>query len=154
MCLVTLLFDGCIKCSKVVVFSKATIYGLHHQLVYRHCTVTISIMCSDSYPIPILSLFFLYHSYIPYFLIQRIFHFLVSFLFLLHACLYSYQVSNSNSGLAPKIGLLLGQSRIVIPINKHSPGISPLQCMLIENAVVYMKSTLFTNSYVQEYLPL
>ena len=34
-------------------------------------------MCSDSYPIPILSLFFLYHPYIPYFLIQRIFHFLV-----------------------------------------------------------------------------
>ena len=34
-------------------------------------------MCSDSYPIPILSLFFLYHPYIPYFLIQRIFHFLI-----------------------------------------------------------------------------
>ena len=33
-------------------------------------------MCSDSYPIPILSLFFLYHPYIPYFLIQRIFHFI------------------------------------------------------------------------------
>ena len=26
--------------------------------------------------------------------------------------------------------------------------------MLIENAVVYMQSTLFTNSYVQKYLPL
>ena len=36
-------------------------------------------MCSDSYSIPILSLFFLYHPYIPYFLIQRIFHFLVLF---------------------------------------------------------------------------
>ena len=34
-------------------------------------------MCSDSYPIPILSLFFLYHPYIPYFLIQKCFHFLV-----------------------------------------------------------------------------
>ena len=28
-----LLFDGCIKSIHVVVFSKATIYGLHHQLV-------------------------------------------------------------------------------------------------------------------------
>ena len=36
-------------------------------------------MCSDSYPIPILSLFFLYHPYIPYFLIQRIFHFIYIF---------------------------------------------------------------------------
>ena len=62
-------------------------------------------MCSDSYPIPILSLFFLYHPYIPYFLIQRIFHFLVSFLFLLHACMYSHQVYNSNGGLAPNIGI-------------------------------------------------
>ena len=34
-------------------------------------------MCSDSYPIPILSFFFLYHPYIPSFLIQRIFYFLV-----------------------------------------------------------------------------
>ena len=34
-------------------------------------------MCSDSYPIPILSLFFLYHPNIPYFLIQRFFYFLV-----------------------------------------------------------------------------
>ena len=68
-------------------------------------------MCNDSYP---LSPFFLYHPYIPHFLIQRIFHFLVSFLFLLHACMYSYQVSNSSSGLVPKIGLLLGQSWMVI----------------------------------------
>ena len=43
----------------------------------RHYTLINSIMCSDSYPIPILSLFFLYHPYIPSFLIQRIFHFLV-----------------------------------------------------------------------------
>ena len=32
-------------------------------------------MCSDSYPIPILSLFFLCHPYILYFLIQRMFSF-------------------------------------------------------------------------------
>ena len=63
----------------------------------RHYTLSNSIMCSDSYPIPILSLFFLYHPYVPYFLFQRIFfYFLVSFLFLLHACMYSHQVSNSN----------------------------------------------------------
>ena len=68
--------------------------------------------------------------------------------------MYSQQVSNSNSGLAIKIGLLLGISWMVIPMNKHFPGISPRQCMLIENAVFYMKSTLFTNSYVQKYLPL
>ena len=41
---------------------------------------------------------------------------------------------------------------MVIPINKHFPivckCISPLQCMLIKNAVVDMKSTLFKNSYV------
>ena len=82
-------------------------------------------MCNDSYPIPILSPFLLYHPYIPHFLIQRIFPFLVSFLFLLHACMYSHQVSNSNSGLAPKIGLLLGQSWMVIPVNEHSPGYFP-----------------------------
>ena len=44
----------------------------------RHCTLSNFVMCSDSYPIPILSLF-LYHPYIPYFLIQRIFHFLAIF---------------------------------------------------------------------------
>ena len=74
-------------------------------------------MCSDSYPIPILTLFFLYHPYIPYFLIL---HFLVSFLFLLHACMYSHQVSNSNGSLAPKIGLLLRQSWMVIPIYEQA----------------------------------
>ena len=38
---------------------------------------------------------------------------------------------------------------MVIPMNKHFPTV------MIENAVVYMKSTLFTiNSYVQKYLPL
>ena len=80
-----------------------------------------SIMCSDSYPIPILSLFFSYHPYIPYFLIRRILYFLVSFLFLLHACMYSHQASNSNGGLAPKIGLLLGQSWMVIPSLETRP---------------------------------
>ena len=45
----------------------------------RHYTLINSIMCSDSYPIPILSLFFLYHPYIPSFLIQRIFNFLVMY---------------------------------------------------------------------------
>ena len=94
---------------------------------FRHYTLSNSIMCSDSYPIPILSLFFLYHPYILCFLIQIIFHFLVSFLFLLHACMYSYQVCNS---LAPKIGLVLGQIWIVIPMKNHSPGIPPM-CMLM-----------------------
>ena len=36
---------------------------------------------------------------------NNIFHFLVSLLFLLHACMYSHQVYNSNVGLAPKKGL-------------------------------------------------
>ena len=91
----------------------------------RHYKLSNSIMCSDSYPIPILSLFFLYYPHIPSFLIQRTFLFLVSFLFLQHGCMYSQQVSNSNSGLALKIGLLLGISWMVIPMNKHFPGISP-----------------------------
>ena len=112
-------FDGCIKSIEVVVFSKATI-GITSSTC-KHCTLSNSIICSDSYPIPILSLFFLYHPYIPYFLIQRIFHFLVFFLFLLHACMYSHQVYNSNGGLGPKIGLVLGQSWMVIPMNKHPP---------------------------------
>ena len=55
------------KSIQVVVFSKVTIIGII-SLTWRHCTQSNSIiMCSDSYPIPILSLFFLYHSYIPYF---------------------------------------------------------------------------------------
>ena len=58
---------------------------------------------------------------------------------------------NSNGSLAPEIGLVLKQSWMVIPMSKHSPGISPL---FIENAEVYMKSTLFTNSYVHKYCPL
>ena len=85
--------------------------------ICRHCTLSNFVMCSDSYPIPILSLFFLYHPYIPYFLIQRIFHFLVSFLFLLHACMYSHQTYNSNVDLAPRLALVLGKSWTVIPIH-------------------------------------
>ena len=79
-------------------------------------------MCSDSYPIPILSLFFLYIPFLyPLLFNSKIFfNFLVSFLFLLHACMYSHQASNSNGGVAPKIGLVLGQSEMVIPMNKHS----------------------------------
>ena len=37
---------------------------------------------------------------------------------MIHACMYSHQVYNSNGGLAPKIGLVLGQSGMVIPMNK------------------------------------
>ena len=44
--------------------------------------------------------------------------------------MYSHQVYNNNGGLAPKIGLVLGQSWMVIPMNKLSP------VVLIENAVV------------------
>ena len=86
---------------------------LHHHLVYRHYTLSNSIMCSDSYPIPILSLFFLYHHYIPYFLIQRIFCFIVSFIFLLHACMYSHQVYNSNDVFGR---LVLGQGVQALPL--------------------------------------
>ena len=74
----------------------------------RHCALSNSIMYSDSYPIPIMSLFFLYHPYIPYFLIQFFFLFSSLLPFLLHACMYSHQVYKSNGGLAPKIGLVLG----------------------------------------------
>ena len=42
----------------------------------RHYTLSNSIMCNDSYP-SLSCLLFLYHPYIPHFLIQRIFHFLV-----------------------------------------------------------------------------
>ena len=54
----------------------------------RHYTLSNSFMCSDSYRIPILSLLFLYHPYILYFLIQRIFHFLVCIIIMLRqSCL-------------------------------------------------------------------
>ena len=72
---------GCIDCG----FQQGDNTGITSSTC-RHCTLSNSIMCSDSYPIPILSLFFLYHLYIPSILIHRIFHFLVSFLFLMHAC--------------------------------------------------------------------
>ena len=45
-----LLFDGCINFIEVVVFSKATI-GITPSTC-RHCTLSNSNMCSDSYPIP------------------------------------------------------------------------------------------------------
>ena len=58
----------------------------------------------------------------------------------MHACMYSH---NNNVGLAPKIGLVLGQSWMVIPKYEHSSvmckGISPLECTLIELAVVYIE---------------
>ena len=57
-------------------------------------------MRSDSYPIPTLSLLFLYHPYIPYFLIQRILFHSPSFF---TTC--SHQMYNSSGGLAPKIGI-------------------------------------------------
>ena len=34
--------------------------------------------------------------------------------------MYGHQVYNSNGGLAPKVGLVLGQSWMVIPMNKHN----------------------------------
>ena len=51
--------------------------------------------------------------------------------------MYHHQVYNSNGGLAPKIGLVLGQSWMVISMKKHSPGIPPVQCMLIEKYIIY-----------------
>ena len=102
----------------------------------RYYTLINFIRCNDSYPISILSLIFLYHPYIPSFLIQRNFYFLVSFLFLLHACMYSHQVYNSNGGLAPKIGFLVMQGWMV----------SSLYNVLWECIVVaYTQTTLFTN---------
>ena len=94
-------------------------------------------MCSDSYLIPILSLFI--SSLYPLL-------FMVSFLFsFFTACMQQ----------SPGVQLVLGQSWMVIPMNKHSPVMcNVFPCMLIENAVVYMKSTLFTKSYVQKYLSL
>ena len=88
------------------------------SLTCRHCTLSNSIICSDSYPIPILSFI---PSLYPLLFNSKNFYFLVSFLFLLHACMYSHQVYNSNGGLAPKIGLVLGQNWMVISMNQHSP---------------------------------
>ena len=95
-------FDGCIAFYSSFGFQQGDNIGIT-SFTCRHCTLSNSVMC-DSYPIPILSLFFLYHPYIPYFLFQRIFHFLVSFLFFT-ACMFSHQVYNSSVGLDPKIGL-------------------------------------------------
>ena len=97
-----LLFDGCIKSIQVVVFSKVTICtGITSTC--RHCTLSNSITCSDSYPIPILSLLFLY----PLLLFSSVLR------FLLHACMYmSHQVNNSYGGLAPKIGLVYNWAKL------------------------------------------
>ena len=108
-----------VKSIEVVVFTKATIIGIISSTC-RHCTLGNSIMSSDSYPIPILSLFLLYHPCIPYILIQDIL-FSSVLPFLLHACMYSHQMYNSNDGLAPKIGLSTTQSWMVTPMNKHFP---------------------------------
>ena len=83
------------------------------KILSVQCLYTLSLSCPFS----------LYHPYIFYFLIR----FLVSFFFYCtHARIYSHQVYNSNGGLAPKIGLVLGQSWIVIPMNKHSSSIPPM----------------------------
>ena len=103
-------------------------------------------MCSDSYPIPILSLFFLYHPYIPYFLI--LYYSLLPFL--LHAFMYCHQVYNSKGGLAPKIGF---STWTMLDGYSYEQAL-PRYVQLIENAVVYTKCTLFTNSYVHKYLSL
>ena len=66
--------------SLIIISTKTTVQGDNigtTSSTCRHCTLSNSIMCSDSYPISILSLFFLYHPYIPYFLIQFFFHFLM-----------------------------------------------------------------------------
>ena len=52
--------------------------------------------------------------------------------------MYSHQVYNSNGGLVPKIGLLLGQSWMVIPMNKYSPGISGM-CITYFNTCVHVR---------------
>ena len=82
-----LLFDGCIMSVPVVVFSKATIIGITSSTC-RHYTLINSIMCSDSYPIPILSFFFLYHPYYPLLFNSKNFSFstLLSFFYCMHAC--------------------------------------------------------------------
>ena len=101
----------------------------------------------------VILIIFLCHPYIPYFLIQRIFCFLVSFLFYcMHACTVTRCTVVIVVWPPRYIGLVLGQSWMVIPMNKLSPVVC--KCMLIENAVVYMKNTLFTKSYVQKYFLL
>ena len=105
----------------------------------KHCTLSNYTMCSNSYPIPILSLFFLYHAYIPYFLIQRIFYVLVSFPFLLHACMHtrcSHQVYNSND---PSITAKGPQyKKPILVTNKGPSGYTPFSTYL--PFIMYYKS--------------
>ena len=54
-------------------------------------------MCSDSFPISILSVFFLYHPYIPSFLIQRIFYFLVLYYYCNYICIRGHQYLASHA---------------------------------------------------------
>ena len=85
--------------------------GFYHSLhltlnraEYESLTPHATTMCSDSYPIPTLSLFFLYHPYIPYFLIRRMFLFsslLPFFTSCIHHTRCSHQMYNSNGDLAP-----------------------------------------------------
>ena len=51
-------FYGCIKSIQVVVFQQGDNIGITSSTC-RHCTLSNSIICSDSYPIPILSLLFM-----------------------------------------------------------------------------------------------
>ena len=67
----------------------------------RHCTLSNSIMYSDSYPIPILSLLFIPSLY-PLLFNSKNFY-LFSSLLPFFYCMHSHQVYNSNGGLAPKI---------------------------------------------------
>ena len=95
----------------------------------RHCTLSNSIMCSDSYPIPSLSPFFLYHPYIPYF---------CNSFFLFSSLLPHFTACMHVQPPAPKIGLLLGQSWMVIPMNKHSlvfPNCNVCCCCLHEKYI-------------------
>ena len=103
-------------------------------------------MYRDSYPIPNLFIPSLYYSLL---FNSKI---LVSFFYCMHACTVT-RCTIVMVVLIPKIGF---STWTIIPMNKHSPimykCISPL---LIENTVVVcMKSTLFTYSNVQKYLPL
>ena len=89
-------------------------------------------MCSDSCPIPFLSLF-LYHPYIPHFLFEEFFYFLVSFLFYcMHACTHyavtkhighinhskrpslSHSVSKIGVHLAIQLDSSMGNSYLVV----------------------------------------
>ena len=57
-----LLFDVCIKFYSSCGFYQGNNIGITSSIC-SHCTLSNSIMCSDSCSIPILSLFFLYHPY-------------------------------------------------------------------------------------------